>query len=57
MKRYSENELLKMSETKMNNLFESGKMDDDDAQRWHDLRSETDYLAEQFIRDELGAWS
>ncbi len=56
MKRYTENELLKMSENRMNKLFEAGKMDDDDAQRWHDLRDEADYLAEQFIRDELGAW-
>lgn len=57
MKRYSDDKLLEMGETEMNNLFESGKMDDDDAQRWHDLREETDYLAEQFIKNELGAWS
>ncbi len=56
MKRYSENELLEMSEAKMNSLFEAGKMDDDDAQHWHDLRDEGDYLAEQFLKYELGAW-
>lgn len=56
MKRYTENELLKMSESRMNNLFEAGKMDDDDAQRWYDLREEADYLAEEFTRNELSAW-
>ena len=56
MKRYTESELLKMSESRMNNLFESGKMDDDDAQRWYDLREEMDYLADEFIRNELSAW-
>lgn len=55
MKRYTDDELLKMSEKKMNNLFETGKMDDDDAQRWHDLKDEADYLAEEFIRNELSA--
>lgn len=54
MKRYTENELLKMSESRMNNLFEAGKMDDDDAQRWYDLKEEADYLAEEFIRNEFG---
>lgn len=56
MKRYTDDELLKMTEKKMNNLFEAGKMDDDDAQRWHDLRDEVDYLADEFIRNELSAW-
>ena len=56
MKRHTDGELLKMTEKKMNNLFETGKMDDDDAQRWHDLRDEADYLADEFIRNELSAW-
>ncbi|MCM1246672.1 MAG: hypothetical protein NC293_13620 [Roseburia sp.] len=57
MKRYTESELLKMNESRMNKLFETGKMGDDDAQRWYDLRAEAEYLANEFIKNELGIWA
>lgn len=53
MKRYTEDELLNMSEKKARSLFESGKMDDDDMQRWYDLKDEASWLAQDFIENEL----
>lgn len=53
MRHYTEDELLTMSEEKANKLFESGKMDDDDLQRWYDLQDEIDAAAYDFIHYEL----
>lgn len=52
MKRYSEEELIEMSEYQRDRLYENGKMDDDDWQRWQDMQGEMSYLAEDFIRNE-----
>lgn len=53
MKRYTEDELINMSEKKARSLFESGKMDDDDMQRWYDIQEEVSWLAQDFIENEL----
>lgn len=50
---YTEDELLEMTEEKANHLFEIGKMDDDDLERWYELQDEAEYLAENFIKYEL----
>lgn len=39
-KRFTVDELLDMPEERRNGLYESGYMDDDDWQRWQDLRDE-----------------
>lgn len=53
MKRYTDNELLNMTAEKLDKLAETGRIDDDDWQRWHDLRDDATYLADQFIKQEL----
>lgn len=41
--------LLELDESDLNKLFEAGKIDDDDCQRWHNMKSATDYYAQQFL--------
>lgn len=53
MKKYTDEQLLKMSEDKVLRLFETGKMDDDDCQRWYDLKEEAQWEAKWFIEHEL----
>jgi len=54
MKRYTDDELLDMTENDLDALAEAEHIDDDDWQRWHDLRDDAKYLADQFIKHELG---
>lgn len=54
MKRYTDDELLVMTEKELDALAETEGIDDDDWQRWHDLRDDAKYLADQFIKHELG---
>ncbi len=54
MKRYTDDELLDMTENDLDALAEAERIDDDDWQRWHDLRDDAKYLADQFIKHELG---
>lgn len=53
MKKFTEKELLKMSESKINKLFEEGKVDDDTVKHWYDLQDEVDDIAYSFIKYEL----
>lgn len=54
MKRYTDDELLDMTENNLDALAEAGRIDDDDWQRWHDLRDDAKHLADQFIKHEMG---
>lgn len=56
IKRYSDSELLHMTEKKLHTLLNSDRIDDDDFQRWYDLQDEVQQIAESFIRDELQYW-
>lgn len=51
MKRYTDDELLEMSEDKLNKLAEAEEIDDDDWMRWHVVRDEIEMMADQFLRD------
>lgn len=53
MKRYTDDELLDMTEKELDALAEAERIDDDDWQRWHDLRDDASYMADQFIKHEL----
>lgn len=53
MKRYTDDELLEMTEDDLDALAYTGRIDDDDWQRWHDLRDDAKALADQFIKNEL----
>ena len=50
---YDELDLLEYTEEQINKLFEAGKADDDDVQRWYDLQEEVQYLMQDFIENEL----
>lgn len=50
MKKFTEKELLKMSESKINKLFEEGEVDDDTVQHWYDMQDEVDDIAYSFIK-------
>ncbi len=56
MKRYTDDELLDMTEKELDALAETEGIDDDDWQRWHDLRDDAAYMADQFIKHELGLY-
>lgn len=53
MKRYSFEELVKMPESKLNELAEADKIDDDDWMYWHEIHDEMEDLAADFIKHEL----
>lgn len=53
MKRYTDDELLNMDEAELELLAGSNAIDDDDWQRWHDLREDAKYFAELFVKTEL----
>lgn len=52
-KTYSQDEINQMSEDKVNKLFEEDVINDDQVQRWYDYQDEVDYLAKDFIDNEL----
>ena len=56
MKRYTDSELISMTEGRARKLFESGKMDDDDYQRKMDLDEESKLFAFNFVTHELKYW-
>ena len=53
MKRYSDSELLKMSEAKIDAMANAGKLDDDDWMRWHVLHQEIEEAFDFFVKHEL----
>ena len=53
MKRYTDSELMRMSEGYVDALGNAGKIDDDDWMRWFVLREEAERLADDFVKHEL----
>lgn len=53
LKRFTDEELLMLPERKLEELAERGLIDDDDWQRWHDLKEEAYFEARWFEEHEL----
>lgn len=51
--KYRQEEINEMTEKKMLDLFEKGRIDDDQVQRWYDNKEEASRLAQDFIQNEL----
>lgn len=54
--RFSFEDLLNMTEEQLDELLESGQIDDDDWQYWHDMQDDAEILGQRFVEDELKYW-